>query len=861
MSKDNDKNQNKISKEKESKNKKELKSFMKKAKAKKMAKEEMMRRKEAKDIQKNLPSNNFSLPLIPLRQGLLFPSTESVLTFGRDFSVKAIKEAAKDKKLVVLVGQKEAKVDDPKEKDCYQVGTLAVIERTLKSDGTLNALVRGIKRVKILNYLQFRPYIRAQVNQIEDQVPEDDKEVEALAGHLKKTFQKIVQMGKPVEFLNFIKLMSGVDKGEMADQIASTLNVDTAKKQVILEMTDIKKRIKKVISHLTHEMKVLEIEKDVVHKTQAKFDKHMRENILRERLKTIKKELGDYEDTEDLAEDYQEQLQEDNIPKQIRQKIKKELHRLEQMSPNNPESGYIRTWLETVFDLPWGEKDQTEIDLNKAEKILDNSHYGLDDVKDRVLEYIAVLQLKKQNKKSQSQEKSEENKDQDKKNNSSEETSQDLPTILCFVGPPGVGKTSIGRAIARSLDREFTKISLGGIRDEAQIRGHRRTYVGAMPGRIIKGIKQAGSMNPVFILDEIDKVGNDFRGDPSAALLEVLDPEQNQDFEDHYLDFPFDLSEVIFITTANTLDTVPPALKDRLEIIRYPGYTFNEKFEIAKRHLMSKVLEANGLNSKQIKIGDDSLEKIIQRYTKEAGVRELERQLGKVCRKVAKKIVSQKSKKEDAEKKSDSSKIVVDKEMIKDFLGPEKYDLTLAEEEDQVGVATGLAWTRTGGDILFIEVGLTPGKGKIRLTGKLGDVMKESAQAALTFVKSNADELDIDKDRFDKTDVHIHVPEGAVPKDGPSAGITIATAIASAFTERTVKRELAMTGEITLRGRVLRIGGLKEKVIAAHLAGIKQVIIPKKNERNLVDIPDNVKKDMEFKLADKANEVLDLTLN
>ncbi len=838
---------------------KKLKSVLKKSKAKQMAKQEMIRSEKAEKIKNNLPSNNFSLPVIPIREGLLFPSTEYVLNFGRTFSVRAIKEAAKNKKLVVIVSQKDPSVDAPQEKDLYQMATLAVIERTLKSDGTLSALVRGLKRVNILNYLQFRPYIKGQVEQIDVPVS-SDQETTALANQLKKNFQKIVQMGKPVEFLSFIKLMSGVDNSEMTDQIASTLDISTKEKQELLKTIDVKKRMKQVIKHLNHELKVLEIEKDVVHKTQAKFDKHMRENILRERLKTIKKELGEYQDTEHLAESYQERLEKTLLPETVEEKVKKEIGRLEQMSPNNPESGYLRTWLDTIFDLPWGEKDETEIDLKKAEEILNRDHYGLEDVKDRVLEYIAVLRLKKKEEDKKTQQKKDEAENtQDKKSktrSSQKAKSAKMPTILCFVGPPGVGKTSIGRAIAQALDREFTKISLGGIRDEAEIRGHRRTYVGAMPGRIIKGILQAGSMNPVFILDEIDKVGKDFRGDPSAALLEVLDPEQNEHFEDHYLDVSFDLSDVIFITTANTLDTVPPALKDRLEIIRYPGYTHDEKFQIAKKHLMEKVLAANGLTESQIKITDKSLEKIIQRYTKEAGVRDLERQLGKICRKVARKIVDKKEKKSKAKE----TLIKVTPKLVTEFLGPEKFDVTMAEEEDRVGVATGLAWTNSGGDALFIEAALTPGKGKIRLTGKLGDVMKESAQAALTFVKSQAEVLDIDEDRFDKTDVHVHVPEGAVPKDGPSAGITIATAIASAFTQKPVEREIAMTGEITLRGRVLRIGGLKEKAIAAHLAGIHQVIIPEKNERNLVDIPDDVKHDIKFIPVKDAMEVLDLTL-
>ncbi len=857
--KEKDSAQDILKQQKKSANAKKLSKILKKTQAKKMAAREMMRQQSATEIKKNLPSTNFSLPVIALKQGLLFPSTEIVLNFGRDISVKAVKKAAKEKKLVVLVGQKDPDVEAPKAKDLYRIGTLAVIERTLKSDGNLSALVRGIKRVEVVDFQQFEPYILAEVNQLEEKKG-NSEEATALANHLKKQFQKIVQMGKPVEFLSFIKLMSGVSKSELADQVASTLNLSDKGKQRILASTNVVERLSLVNKHLNHEMKVIEIEKDVVHKTQAKFDKHMRESILRERLNTIKKELGEYDDTEDIVEEYQQQLTETQFSDEIKEKVKKEINRLQQMSPNNPESGYIRSWLETIFDLPWGIKDDTEIDIKKAEKTLNKSHYGLKDVKDRILEYIAVLQLREQN---QDEEKDNDKKDENKgkksksekstdteKNSKVEDSPRELPTILCFVGPPGVGKTSIGRAIAKALNRKFTKISLGGIRDEAEIRGHRRTYVGAMTGRIIKGIKQAGSMNPIFILDEIDKVGKDFRGDPSSALLEVLDPEQNKDFEDHYLDVPFDLSDVIFITTANTLDTIPPALLDRLEIIRYPGYTFEDKFQIAKNHLLEKVYYTNGLTEKRIKITDATLKKVIHRYTREAGVRELERQLSKISRKIAKKIITKNRKK----------KMSVSPKMLNDLLGPEKYDLTLAEKEDQVGVATGLAWTRVGGDVLFIEVALTPGKGKIVLTGQLGDVMKESAQAALTFVKSQAETLGINPKVFDKTDVHIHVPEGAVSKDGPSAGITMATAIASAFTGRKVKKDLAMTGEITLRGRVLRIGGLKEKTIAAHLAGVRKIIIPEKNERNLVDVPDEVKKDIEFKPVAEALEVLKLAL-
>jgi ATP-dependent Lon protease len=797
------------------------------------------------EIISNLPSKEFALPIIPLRQGILFPYTESVLTFGRSFSVNAIKEAIKSQNLVVLVSQKKPDIEQPKEKDLYQVGVLATVERTLKSDNNLSALVKGVARVKIHHYLQQQPFLKARVSKMEEEITNDQEEM-ALTAHLKKTFQQIVQMGKPVEFLNFIKLMSTIDASEMTDQIAATLNLNTIKKQDLLETTNIKQRIKKIIQYLNHETKVLEIEKDVVHKTQEKFDKHMRENILRERLNTIKKELGEYEDSEDIAGSFQERLTKINLPQEAKEKVQKEIQRLENMSPNNPETGYVRTWLDTIFEIPWKSAPTKKISIKKAQKQLDKSHYGLNDVKERVLEYLAVLQLKSQRSDTAKKVK------KSSINNPNSKTS--LPTILCFVGPPGVGKTSIGQAIAQALGRKFAKISLGGIRDEAEIRGHRRTYVGAMPGRIIKGIITAHSKNPVFILDEIDKVGADFRGDPSAALLEVLDPEQNHSFEDHYLDIAYDLSEVIFITTANTLDTVPPALRDRLEIINYPGYTYNEKFQIAKNHLLGKVLEDNALEKTQLDFSPTALKKVIQRYTREAGVRELERKLGKIARKIAKELVSNQTVTSSQETKKISAT------RVRKLLGPEEYDPTLAEEISGVGVATGLAWTSAGGDLLFIEVALTPGKGKIILTGKLGEVMQESAQAALTFVKSHATELKIDNRRFDKTDVHIHVPEGATPKDGPSAGITLATAITSAFTQRAVPRNLAMTGEITLRGRILRIGGLKEKAIAAHLAGIKRVIIPQDNERNIEEIPDEVKRDIKFIPVANASEVLKIAL-
>lgn len=781
-----------------------------------------------------------TLPVVPIREGVLFPSTESILTFGRRLSISAIKAARHSNNMVVLMTQKESGNDTPEADDLYEIGTLAAVERTLNADGQINALVRGIGRVKLVRYVGFKPHITAVVKKLED-VYDNQEEIKALASHLQKEFRKAVHMGKPVEFLNFMKLMSGVTDGELIDQIASTLTLNTDEKQEILNTIEVRKRLELVIDLLSKEMKVLEIEKDVATKTQQKFDKSMRESVLRERLKTIQKELGEVDDEEEVLNEYQAKLAKMKFPAEVKEKVSREIKRLKQMSVNNPEAGYIRSWLDTVFELPWNTRSKVNLNLKRAQKVLDENHYGLEEVKDRVLEYMSVLHLK--------QEKS---KDQ-----------VSAPTILCFVGPPGVGKTSIGRSIAEAMGRKFTKVSLGGVRDEAEIRGHRRTYVGAMPGRIIANMKQVKSKNPVFILDEIDKVGADFRGDPSAALLEVLDPEQNKAFEDHYLDMPFDLSEVLFITTANTLDTIPPALRDRLEIVRYAGYTQEEKFHIAKNYLVDKVMSNNGLDESQITFSDEGIQTIINRYTREAGVRDLERQLGKVSRKVARAVAENGGKKTTKDKDSKSSKksgITIGEHNVKEYLGPEKFDVTLAEEKDQVGLATGLAWTSVGGDVLFIEVALTPGKGTIKLTGKLGDVMKESAQAAFTYVKANAKALGIADKVIDKTDVHIHVPEGAVPKDGPSAGITITTAIVSAFTKRPVKREIAMTGEVTLRGRVLRIGGLKEKSIAAHQAGSKMIIIPQDNERDLIDIPKSVTKGIKFKPVKTVDEVLKLAL-
>src|SRR3989338_6922643 len=763
-----------------------------------------------------------TLPLVPLREGVVFPHAEAVLIFGRPKSNAGIEAAFRSDRLVVFVTQKNPRISEPGFDDIYTVGTLCTIELILKTDGEINALVRGMSRVKIRSLEAKEPFLVAKVEELAETIEESD-EMSALEKHVLHSFKKAVNIGKSVDFMMFMRVMGGVSTSELADQVATNLDVTTPQKQDLLEVLDVKKRLESVSDYLSQELKILEIEKNIATKTQKKFDKSMRETVLRERLKTIQKELGEEDENKDIKE-LKEKITKAAMPEDVEAKALKELNRLEAMTNFNPESGYIRTYLEWLCDLPWSVASANDITIKSAENILEADHYGLKEVKERILEYLAVMQLKSKLK---------------------AKASRSGPTILCFVGPPGVGKTSIGRSIARALKRKFVKISLGGIRDEAEIRGHRRTYVGAMPGRIIQGIKTAGSNNPVFMLDEIDKVGNDFRGDPSAALLEALDPEQNHEFSDHYLEVPFDLSDVFFITTANILDTIPPALRDRLEVIRFAGYTADEKEAIAKKYLITKALTNNGLSNGNVKLPVTTLKKIIDSYTREAGVRNLEREINKIMRKIAKKIASGKK-----------GKFTVAPKQLDDYLGPARFLPVLKEKRDEVGLATGLAWTQSGGDVLFIEVTVIPGKGRTTLTGQLGDVMKESAQAAISYTRSRWQALKLDKDFYYKNDIHLHVPEGAVPKDGPSAGITMATALISALTRKKVKKTVAMTGEITLRGRVLEIGGVKEKVIAAHRAGITTLILPKNNQKDLRDVPEKVKKEIKFYFVSHLVEVL-----
>ena len=785
-------------------------------------------------------------PIIPIRNGVVFPKTESVLVFGRKRSIAAIEETFKKNALAVVVMQKREDINEPTPSDLHQTGALVKVEKILKSDDPnhpeINALIHGVSKVQIISYDSFEPFLLGKVIEISDDASSDE-EVKALLNHINSQLRRAVSLGKSVDFVSFMKIVGGLSPLELSYQAASLLDLPPREKQKLLEENKLKVRLGKIDGFLAQELKILEIEKNIDTKTQEKFDQHFKKTVLEERLKTIEKELGKEGENRDVRE-YFEKIKKAKMPLPVEKKAKEELRRFSQMSSYNPEASYLRTYLDWLTSLPWSVASADRVEMKKAAKILDEDHFGLAKIKERIIEYLAVVKLKEQRVKISNSKL----RTTDKKENEPKQEKA-FPTILCFVGPPGVGKTSIGRSIARSLGRKFVKMSLGGIRDEAEIRGHRRTYVGALPGRIIQGIKTAGTNNPVFMLDEIDKVGNDFRGDPSSALLEALDPEQNFSFEDHYLEAPFDLSRVFFITTCNVLDTIPPALRDRLEIIHFPGYTEDEKFNIAKNYLIKKQINIHALSEKKVELAESALHLIIQRYTKEAGVRSLERQIATILRKIARKT---------AEGKKEKTKVT--KDNLNKFLGPAKFSSPFAEKENEVGMSTGLAWTEAGGEILFIEVALMPGKGNLILTGQLGDVMKESCQAALSYVRSRYKMLDIEKNFAQKIDIHVHVPEGAVPKDGPSAGLAIATAIISAVTKKAVRKEVGMTGEITLRGRALEIGGVKEKLIAAHRAGLLEIIMPFDNKKDLEDIPRNVRKDLKFHFVKHMDQVLKLAL-
>lgn len=780
------------------------------------------------------------IPIVAIRGSVVFPYSDTLLSFGRNKSVNAVNASFQTDRMVAVFSQKDSKNEDPKKEDLYEIGTLVNVAQMMSTDNEVHALVRGRQRVKLVSIEKTENYLLGTIEEIED-LKVDTPEIRALANRLSDNFKKAINLGKSTEIVTVMRLVTEVvDPIELTDQIASVVDAKFEEKQKILETLNLQERMVLTLELLTKELNVLEIEKNITKKTQKKFDEQMRRATLREKKREIEKQLGEVSDgdgdisSEDVKE-YKKKIKEANMPPDVLEKAEKELKRLSSMSSYNPETGYLRNYLDWLCDMPWSKVSPNNVSIKNAAKILDKKHYGLKKAKERILEYLSVMQMLEHQKKSKKK---------------SKNAAESQPTILCFIGPPGVGKTSIGRAIAESLNRKFVRISLGGIRDEAEIRGHRRTYVGALPGRIIQGIKNAGTKNPVFMLDEIDKIGADFRGDPSSALLETLDPEQNREFSDHYLEVPFDLSQVMFITTGNVLENIPPALRDRMEVIKFAGYTEDERFFIAKKFLWPKQLRAHGLGNTHIEMSDEAIKEIVGRYTREAGVRNLERALAAACRKVARLV---------AEKKSYPKKITI--AHIHKFLGPQRFTTNLAEKKDEVGMSTGLAVTSAGGEILFIEVSLMPGRGRLTLTGQLGDVMKESAQAAFTWVRSHYKLLGIRPDLASKNDVHIHVPEGAVPKDGPSAGTAITTALVSAVTGIPTRRTVGMTGEITLRGRVTEIGGVKEKTIAGHRAGLKTIILPKENKKDMEEVPKNVVKDVKFLFAERIEDVLKVALS
>ncbi|MBD2870475.1 endopeptidase La [Paenibacillus arenilitoris] len=761
------------------------------------------------------------LPLLPLRGLLVYPSMVLHLDVGRDKSVRALERSMVEDHMILLCSQSEVNIEEPTREDIYKVGTIAKVRQMLKlPNGTIRVLVEGVVRAEVVDYLPNDDFYEVSVKELPEQET-DDPEVDALMRSVLNQFEHYISLSKKVT-PETLAAVSDIDEpGRLADVITSHLSLKIKDKQDILETIDVGERLEKLLDILNNEREVLELERKINQRVKKQMEKTQKEYYLREQMKAIQKELGEKEGRAGEIEELRGQLAESGVPSAVKEKIEKEIDRLEKMPSTSAEGGVIRNYIDWLLSLPWSKQTEDDLSIAKAEAVLDEDHYGLEKPKERVLEYLAVQQLVKRLK----------------------------GPILCLVGPPGVGKTSLARSIARSLGRKFVRISLGGVRDEAEIRGHRRTYVGAMPGRIIQGMKTAGSSNPVFLLDEIDKMAMDFRGDPASALLEVLDPEQNGTFSDHFVEVPFDLSNVMFVTTANALHNIPRPLLDRMEVLYIPGYTELEKLQIGTRYLLPKQKKEHGLEEEQLTLSEDVLLQLIREYTRESGVRNLEQQIAAVCRKAAKHFVSQ-------EQEGTRETLEVRSELLKEWLGPAKFRYGLAESENQVGAVTGLAWTEVGGDTLVIEVTVMPGGGKLTLTGKLGDVMKESAQAAFSYTRSKAVELGIDPSFHEKNDIHIHIPEGAIPKDGPSAGITIATALISALTGRFVSKEVAMTGEITLRGRVLPIGGLKEKSLAAHRAGIRKVLLPKDNERDLRDIPDSVRNDMQFIPVSQMDEVL-----
>ncbi len=770
---------------------------------------------ETEDLNDHIPDE---LPILPLRDTVVFPYIVTPLVVAREKSVNLINDSISGNRMVGLVAQKSAKDEDPTVNDITNFGTAAIILRMLKfPDGSLRILVQGLSRMRINKIKKTEPYLVAEIERVEDRIKNTTR-LEALKRNISSQFQKIITLVPQLPDELQVVLMNTKDASKLADLIVSNLNISVSEKQSLLEMVNVEKRLERLTSYLNRELEVLEMGSEIQDKVQTEMGKSQREYYLREQLRAIQKELGIADDKSAELEELHKKIKAAKMPEQAEKESMRELDRLAKMQPGAAEYTVARTYLDWMISLPWSVYTEDNLDIDKAAKVLDEDHYDLTKVKERILEYLAVRKLQTDTK----------------------------GPILCFVGPPGVGKTSLGQSIARSMGRKFVRISLGGIRDEAEIRGHRRTYIGALPGRIIQGLKNAGSKNPIFMLDEVDKIGQDFRGDPSSALLEVLDPQQNHAFSDHYLDVAFDLSKVMFITTANVLHTVPSALLDRMEVLELPGYIAEEKLQIAFKYLIPRQIKENGLLKKHIRFTKAAVRKIIQNYTREAGVRNLEREIATVCRKVARDVAQGRDEKR-----------TIKPEHLRDMLGPTKYYSEVAERINEPGVATGLSWTPSGGDILFIEATRMIGSKGMILTGQLGDVMKESAQAALSYIRSHAEELGISPKFYEKKDIHVHVPAGAIPKDGPSAGVTLATAIVSLFTQKQVRHDVAMTGEITLRGKVLPVGGIKEKVLAARRANIKKVILPRKNRDDLEEIPQNLKEKVSFIFVDELSQVFE----
>ena len=760
------------------------------------------------------------LPLLPLRDIVVFPNMVIPLFVGRDKSINALNEVMKGDKKIVLVTQKNSEVDDPKKNDVFMYGCESNILQLLKlPDGTVKVLVEGSKRVKILDFHDNEKFVTCTFEALNSIINKDD-DLNSLSSIAIRRLEKLSSINKkiPTETINTIKQLK--DPIQIADNIASHLNATISEKQQIFETLDVKKRLNSIIKIMENEASIIGVEKRIRGRVKTQMEKTQREYYLNEQLKAIQKELGEIEDGKDETSNLSKAIQKAKMPKEVQKKCLSELKKLKNMSPMSAEATVVRNYLDWMIDLPWYKKDKVDIDLNRALKVLDEDHFGLEKIKERIIEFLAVQKRMEKIK----------------------------GPILCLVGPPGVGKTSLGKSIAKATNRQFVRMSLGGVRDEAEVRGHRRTYIGSLPGKIIQMMKKAGTKNPLILLDEIDKIGNDYRGDPSSALLEALDPEQNTTFNDHYLEVDYDLSDVLFVTTANTLNILPPLL-DRMEVIRIPGYTEDEKINIADKFLLPKQLKENGVKSGELEVKDGTIKNIIRNYTRESGVRNLEREISKVTRKVVKKVVN-----------NEETKVSVNPNNISDFLGVKKYKFGELESENKIGIVTGLAWTEFGGEILKIETVNMPGKGRMQITGKLGDVMQESVKAAKSFVRSKSLEYGIIPPVFEKKDFHIHVPEGATPKDGPSAGIAMVTSIVSSITSIPVNREIAMTGEVTITGQVLPIGGLKEKLLAAHRAGIKKVLIPKDNEKDLIDIPKKVKEDIKIVAVEFVDEVIKIAL-